>query len=309
MPRIARIKAPEYIYHVMCRSISELLLFRDADDKNYYLDLLKKNKERYCCKVYAYCLLDNHIHLHLDPQGFDLSKFMHSVNVAYVIYYNRKYKRHGHILQGRFESRVISSDSYNLAVSAYIHNNPKDIEGYWDKVQEYPFSSMGFYSGEKKDYRNLVDTSFVLSLMNVTDTDTAVKKYMEFVGRHLDTGNVKSIMRCIAQNHNNITHDERKVIIREAKPGQVAELIVKHLKLPSADFLQLRYRRSAGKARAFLVFVQRSLCGFSYKKICENIGNMSMAGLSRLCGEGFRLFMEDKGYRVLFQEIVNSCRV
>jgi len=85
-------------------------------------------------------------------------------------------------------------------------------------------------------------------------------------------------------------------------------LISERLKLPSRDYIQLKYRRAAGKARAFLAFVQRALCGLSYREICSNIGNMSMAGISRLCSEGFRLYMEEQQYRALFQEVVVLCR-
>jgi putative transposase len=123
MPRFARIKSPEYIYHVMCRSISEFNLLRDEDDKNYYLTLLKKYNKKFHCKIYAYCLMDTHQHMHIDPQGFDISKYMLCVNTSYVLYYNKKYNRHGHVFQGRYESRVVSNDGYSLAVSAYIHNN------------------------------------------------------------------------------------------------------------------------------------------------------------------------------------------
>lgn len=309
MPKRARIKAPEYIYHITCRSISEVLLFRDEEDKDYYLDLLKKNKEENQCKIYAYCLMDTHLHLHLDPQGYDLSKFMQSVNVSYVIYYNRKYKRHGHLFQGRFDSRVVNSDKYNLAVSAYIHNNAKDIKEYSDKVYEYPYSSMGFYTGTKKDYRELVDVSFLLGLLNIPDEKKAVERYVELVSSHLNTGNVNSIIKSIDCTIKNITHDERRIIIREAKPGQVAALLTERLKLPSRDFIQLKYRRAAKKARAFFAFVQRALCGLSYKDICESIGNMSMAGVSRLCSEGFKLFTSEEQYRLLFEEVVCLCKV
>jgi REP element-mobilizing transposase RayT len=85
MPRKAREKYPGAIFHIMCRSISELMLFRDNEDKNYYLRLLKRYKEKYKCSIYAYCIMNNHLHLHLDPKGFDVSKFMHSTNTAYVL--------------------------------------------------------------------------------------------------------------------------------------------------------------------------------------------------------------------------------
>lgn len=59
MPRKAREKGNECIYHIMCRSVSEFLLFRDIDDKDYYLGLLKRYKEKYKCSIYAYCLMSS----------------------------------------------------------------------------------------------------------------------------------------------------------------------------------------------------------------------------------------------------------
>ena len=114
MPRKAREKSPESVYHIMCRSESEFLLFRDDEDKDYYLDLIKRYTDKYKCSLYAYCLMDNHLHLHLDPKGFDVSKFMHSLNTAYVRYYNKKYQRHGHVFQERFQSKILLTDEYNL---------------------------------------------------------------------------------------------------------------------------------------------------------------------------------------------------
>lgn len=162
MPRKAREKHPETVYHVMCRSISELLLFQDDEDKDYFLHLLKRYTDKYKCCVYAYCLMDNHLHLHLDPKGFDLSRFMQCLNTAYVWYYNKKYRRHGHVFQGRFESRILGTDEYNLAVSAYIHNNPHDIEGFSNREEGYKYSSYGIYLGIRKDSLKLVDTSFIM---------------------------------------------------------------------------------------------------------------------------------------------------
>jgi len=43
----------------MARSISEFDLYQDDDDKEYYLNLLAKYKEKYKCKVYGYCLMTN----------------------------------------------------------------------------------------------------------------------------------------------------------------------------------------------------------------------------------------------------------
>jgi len=89
MPREAREKSPNSMFHIMSRSISEVDLFRDNDDKNKYLSFLKRYKETFAIKVYAYCLMDNHSHLVIDVNGADISKVFHGVNLRYAIYYNK----------------------------------------------------------------------------------------------------------------------------------------------------------------------------------------------------------------------------
>ena len=84
MPRLPRAKSSDALYHIMSRSISEFNLFRDDGDKERYLDLLKRYCDRHQCKVLAYCLMDTHLHLHLDPQGCNISLFMHGINLTYA---------------------------------------------------------------------------------------------------------------------------------------------------------------------------------------------------------------------------------
>jgi len=304
MSRIARIKSPGYIYHIMCRSISEVALFRDDDDKTYYLGLLKKYCVKFHCSILAYCLLDNHLHIHLDPQGFDISKYMHCVNLSYVIYYNKKYKRHGHVLQGRFESRVVSSDSYNLAVSAYIHNNPKDIEGYHNREYEYPFSSMGIYNGTRKDKLGLVNTGFILGLFNTGDKDKAVKSYTEFVTKQKDLATDKSITKCLSRFASNEYRDERNIIFRNYKPAEILTYITKKLGMRDIESIKLKSNRGTTNIRSFSAFILRSLCGYTYKDICKSIGNISLSATSRLCSNGYKLFAKREEYRSIFDEIV-----
>ena len=304
MPRRARIKAQEYIYHIMCRSISEFNLFRDDDDKNYYLDVLRKYCGKFHCAVLAYCLLDNHLHLHLDPQGYDVSKFMHSVNLSYSVYYNIKYRRRGPVFQDRFKSKVVSTDKYNLAVSAYIHNNPKDIEGYRGREYEYPFSSMGIYIGLRKDHRGLIDTGFILSLFNAPDYKASVQRYAEFVEDQKDGATDGSIERCLARFAVNEYRSERKIILRDIKPEKVVGILSDKLGVAIKECVMMKSRRDLGGFRAFTAFILRVLSGFSYREICEFIGNVSLSGVSDLCRRGYDLLLEGGVYRNIFDELV-----
>ena len=296
MPRRARTKSHEFIYHIMCRSISEFNLFRDDDDKNYYLDILKKYCGKFHCTVFAYCLMDSHLHIQLDPQGFDLSRFMHSVNLSYAVYYNLKYKRHGHVFQGRFESKVISSDRYNLAVNAYIHNNPKDVEGYRGREFSYPFSSMGIYLGIRKDYRGLVDTGFILGLFNAPDKETAIKRYAGFVEEQKEAATEGGIERCLARFAVNEYRSERRIILRDIKPEKVIELVAKTLGVPLKECILIKSRRAFEGFRTYTAFILRTLSGLSYREICSLMGNISMSGASELCRRGYNLLIEGGVY-------------
>ena len=93
MPRKPRVKTDDSIFHIMCKSISEVTLFRDNEDKNKYLFLIKKYKTLYNFKIYGYCLMDTHSHLMIDANGSDISKVMHGINFSYAMYFNRKYKK------------------------------------------------------------------------------------------------------------------------------------------------------------------------------------------------------------------------
>lgn len=305
MPRKAREKSPDSIYHIMCRSVSEFLLFRDDDDKVYYLTLLKRYKDKYKCSIYAYCLLDNHLHLHFDARGFDVSRFMHSTNTAYVRYYNQKYNRHGHVFQERFESRILSTDEYNLTVSAYIHNNAKDVEGYAGKEHLYPFSSYGIYLGERKDIQGLVDTSFIYSLFNTKDYNTFIKRYTEFVSHQRDIGWTDGIRKSLSTAVQNEYRSERKVILRDHKPSQVMSYISDKLLKREKDSLLLKSKRRAMNYRAFCAYVMRCLCGLSYKEICSNMYNMTASGCSSLCSRGYELMSENQEYEKIFDELVS----
>ena len=94
MPRKARQKHEAAIYHIISRSFSEVLLFREDQDKEYYLMLLKRYAGKYHSSVYAYCLMDNHVHIHLDPKDM-IYQSLCQPEYSFVRYYNIKYEGMG----------------------------------------------------------------------------------------------------------------------------------------------------------------------------------------------------------------------
>ncbi|HNX90360.1 MAG TPA: transposase [Candidatus Omnitrophota bacterium] len=128
-------------YHVICRGTRKENIFLSADDYTKFFSILKRYKKRYRPKLYAYCLMTNHIHLLLDPVSTaSISKFMHGVCLSYAMYYNSKYGTCGHLWQNRYKSFVIQNDQYLINVASYIEYNPIRA-AICSRAEEYQWSS------------------------------------------------------------------------------------------------------------------------------------------------------------------------
>lgn len=301
MPRAARKKDPTAVYHVMARSITEFDMFPEDDDKNRFLDILKKCKEKYHCKVYGYCLMTNHYHLHVDCNGFDISVFMKSLNQIYVKYINNKYNRKGHLLADRFNSKIIDTDEYNLMVSAYIHNNAKDIPGYSVRVFDYPYSSMGIYLGKAKDIRKLVNTDFILGSVNETNKVRAIAAYTQMVAERRDVGINQKLREYLDefQKEQYEYKPYREIILRDMKPEEAIKTIAQRLGIKDVEELRHRWRRKSMKFREITAYTLTCLCGIGSKEALRYIPNITTAGFASLCRRGFEAFMKDGEMRRL----------
>jgi len=306
MPRARRKKSDECMYHVMTRSISEIDLFRCDEDKNYYLTLLKRYLEENHCRLFAYVLMDNHMHLYIDPCGFDISKFMQMLNTAYVRYYNRRYNRTGHLYGDRFASYIVHNERYSHTLSAYIHNNAKNLPGYGGREEEYPYSSYGIYTGRRKDLLGIVDTDFILQRFS-KDKKRAEQKYRFFTQSMKDRGILKEIDDNIMGAYNDNDYcSEKQYVARTQDPDELVQTIGNILDERITENIRAKYNRECSKVRAFVTYTMRVLGGYTYSNICEYIGNMSMSGISRLSREGFKLLNEHALYRQAFNTLIQS---
>jgi putative transposase len=119
-----------------------MTIFHDELDFQQYLNLMRHYKKRYKVKIYAYCLMSNHVHLLLEAARLvDLYKVMHGLNLAYTHHYKRRYLWNGHLWQDRYKSYVIERDDYLITCINYIEGNPVKA-GIVGDSQEYPWCSV-----------------------------------------------------------------------------------------------------------------------------------------------------------------------
>ncbi|MEK6564481.1 MAG: transposase [Candidatus Omnitrophota bacterium] len=141
MPRIARVVAADYPHHIIQRGNNRQLVFFDDADRQLYLKLLRKYSLECGCRVKAYCLMDNHVHLLLVPlEGVALAKTMQKLSLTFTQHINKKYKRTGRLWECRFHSCLVDKDVYLWAVCKYIERNPVRA-GIVVYPQEYSWSS------------------------------------------------------------------------------------------------------------------------------------------------------------------------
>ena len=124
MARPQRIEYEGAVYHVTARGNDRRAIFRDDADREHFLRALAESVERFEVRLYLFCLMTNHFHLVVETPRANLGRFMHRLQTAHTVYFNRRHRRCGHLMQGRYGARLVEKDAYILRLSRYVHLNP-----------------------------------------------------------------------------------------------------------------------------------------------------------------------------------------
>ena len=123
MPRLARLDAPGIIHHVIGRGIEKREIFYNNKDRNDFIERLSGIARDGGMDVYAWALIPNHFHLLCKTEKQPLATSMRKLLTGYVVNFNRRYQRHGHLFQNRYKSIVCQEDRYLKELVRYIHLN------------------------------------------------------------------------------------------------------------------------------------------------------------------------------------------
>lgn len=163
MTRQKRIYFKNAVYHVTIRGNNRQDVLREDCDKQRFLDSLEKFKSRFGFKLYAFVLMDNHVHLIIEAANqISISKIMQAVTLSYSVKFRKKYSYTGYVWQGRFKSNVIDGDRYIAKCIEYIHNNPVKV-GIVRQAEAYLWSSYHFYNGTQNKLANSIQVDRVNS--------------------------------------------------------------------------------------------------------------------------------------------------
>src|SRR5271165_2380902 len=125
MPRRPRVHLDGVPLHIVQRGHNREPCFFGEDDYLSYLHWLGKALDEAQCKLHAYVLMTNHVHLLLTPRkAAAVPKLIISLGRRYVQYINRTYRRTGTLWDSRCKSSLIQAETYLLACQRYIELNP-----------------------------------------------------------------------------------------------------------------------------------------------------------------------------------------
>ena len=151
MPRQPRYGLVGIPQHVMQRGNNRQATFFAGEDYRHYLDCVREACARYGCRVHAYVLMTNHIHLLITPLQTDaIAKVMQSVGRRYVRYVNDVYRRTGTLWEGRYRASLVDPACYLLRCYRYIEFNPVR-SSIVRCPRDYRWSSHAHHIGERRD--------------------------------------------------------------------------------------------------------------------------------------------------------------
>lgn len=204
MPRRARLTLPNVPLHIIQRGNNRQACFFADEDARFYLDWLREHAGKTGCRIHAYVLMTNHVHLLLSASTPDgAGALMKALGQRYVQYINRTYRRSGTLWEGRFRSCLTQEDSYLLACQRYIELNPVRA-GMVDHPAEFRWSS---YRANAQGEPDAVIEPHPLYLVLGATSAIRQAAYRELFRHELDPGAVDAIRQ--ATNGNYALGDER----------------------------------------------------------------------------------------------------
>lgn len=111
--------------HIVQRGINHEACFFADEDYLYYLQCLREAARGHGCRVHAYVLLPDHMHLLATPRtrgGFEA--MLQTVRDRYAQHIRKSYRRSNPLWDGRYKASLVQPDRHLLDCYRYIELEP-----------------------------------------------------------------------------------------------------------------------------------------------------------------------------------------
>jgi putative transposase len=304
MPRKARAEVEGGLYHVITRGNNRRQIFNSPADYEKFLSLLTVQKTKLPFFLYAYCLMSNHVHLLIERQTSAVGRIMHRLLTGYAQYYNRRYRRVGHLLQGRHKAILCQSDRYLSELVRYIHLNPVRARMV-NQPEDYEYSSHRTYLGLAP--ARLVDVDPVLRHFGAKK-DVARDRYRQFVAAGIKQGHceefyaadegrilgteefIDATIHRIGEPKRQTPGSKKATTASEFRPDRLITVVEKICRVSREEFCGGSKSAAAVTAKEMLILNGLQLG--ARRRMLAEITGISSSSLSRR-GEAVRLKVQE----------------
>lgn len=308
MPRKARLDITGALHHIMVRGINKTAIFEDEQDMSRFIERLGQNVTEGKCKIYAWVVMSNHVHILFKSGKDGISSVMRKLLTWYAQYYNRRHNRTGHLFENRYKSILCEEDKYLLALVRYIHLNPlrAQIVKTIEELDGYYWSGHRDLIGKAKN--PWMDSEYILFQFGSTRWK-AINAYRKFMREEIGQGQIKELtgsglirsrggwshVLAIRRRGEKQEFDERILgsgdfvskVLKEAedrhlrqlknkRAGRTIQMIMdeecRKLGITSQELIGGSKRRKVSEARSQIALRSRDELGLSSAEIARHVG-------------------------------------
>lgn len=307
MPRRPRLDLEGYLYHIIARGNDRRKIFLEEGDFQHYLVRIRFYARKYSQILYACCLMPNHVHFLIRRGAGPLFKFMQGLQQSYTSYFNKKYRKVGHLFQGRYKSIVCDEDAYFLELVRYIHLNPVRA-GLASHPNKYRWTSHHAYRGTKE--WNFVETKTVFGELG------GLQNYTRFINDGIKEGFREDLHEVKEQRYlgrDQFVEEMESIrpspvlIPRNVSLAEMAHEVEKYLGLEEGSLCSPSRARKLTPARSWFLYLNHFLGGFPLREVAEFM-KRDPSRLSRQWNLFLEGYLKDKAMRQEGEKLIGGLK-
>ncbi|MBI4119064.1 MAG: transposase [Parcubacteria group bacterium] len=160
------------VFNNIGRQVTYYIKRQGFNIDNKDLEEIQKNRT---VKIVSFAIMPNHFHLLVtEIKKGGIPHYMQRIQNGYTKYFNTKYKKSGHLLQGPYQAVHVENNRQLLHLSTYIHKNPTEIKHWHNKEHKYPWSSYSDYTSKNR-WGKLLTRDIILGQFKNP------KEYLDFI--------------------------------------------------------------------------------------------------------------------------------
>ncbi len=276
MARMPRTTYAGALYHVFSRGDRGQYILSQESFKVHFANILIDALGRFKATLHSFCIMDNHYHLLIQTEEDNLPVLMHRIGSVYASYLQRDHGFEGHIFARRYNSLIVETNEYLLALTRYIHMNPVRA-GMVKAVADYHWSSYKFLTGEI-EAPLWMTLDWILGQFG-TGANLS-ERYRAYMEEELDEERLRKEAAAFDWAISSGCRSLERALFEQTALAKLREAILAYYRLPDLGNDGAKATGPLKQARHTFAYLARTYTDQSNKAIAEEMGMRDAASIT-----------------------------